>query len=75
MLPTGTNQTNKSSNEPYLELLTYLLRQPNSKLPHTITTSYGEDEQSVPKEYVKKVCTLFGQLGARGVSVLFSSGE
>ncbi|KAI1200278.1 subtilisin-like protein [Nemania serpens] len=66
---------NDSSNEPYLELLTYLLRQPNSKLPHTLTTSYGEDEQSVPKEYVKKVCTLFGQLGARGVSVIFSSGD
>ncbi|KAI0437752.1 subtilisin-like protein [Xylaria telfairii] len=66
---------NDVSNEPYLELLTYLLRQPNSKLPHTLTTSYGEDEQSVPKEYVKKVCTLFGQLGARGVSVIFSSGD
>ncbi|KAI1162839.1 subtilisin-like protein [Nemania serpens] len=66
---------NVSSNEPYLELLTYLLRQPNSKLPHTLTTSYGEDEQSVPKEYVKKVCTMFGQLGARGVSVVFSSGD
>ncbi|KAI0455004.1 subtilisin-like protein [Xylaria acuta] len=66
---------NDVSNEPYLEFLTYLLRQPNSKLPHTLTTSYGEDEQSVPKEYVKKVCTLFGQLGARGVSVLFSSGD
>ncbi|KAH8166114.1 hypothetical protein CIB48_g2146 [Xylaria polymorpha] len=39
-------------NDPYLELLTYLLRQPNSKLPHTLTTSYGEDEQSVPKERV-----------------------
>ncbi|KAI3326418.1 subtilisin-like protein [Xylariaceae sp. AK1471] len=66
---------NDVSNEPYLELLTYLVRQPDSKLPHTLTTSYGEDEQSVPKEYVKKVCTLFGQLGARGVSILFSSGD
>ncbi|KAI0479954.1 subtilisin-like protein [Xylaria cf. heliscus] len=66
---------NDVSNEPYLELLTYLLRLPNSELPHTLTTSYGEDEQSVPEEYVKKVCTLFGQLGARGVSVLFSSGD
>ncbi|KAI1110329.1 subtilisin-like protein [Nemania sp. NC0429] len=66
---------NDSSNEPYLELLTYLLRQPNHKLPHTLTTSYGEDEQSVPREYVKKVCTMFGQLGARGVSVIFSSGD
>ncbi|KAI0402567.1 subtilisin-like protein [Xylaria palmicola] len=66
---------NDVSNEPYLDLLTYLLRLPNSKLPHTLTTSYGEDEQSVPKEYVKKVCNMFGQLGARGVSVLFSSGD
>ncbi|KAI0101751.1 subtilisin-like protein [Nemania sp. FL0031] len=66
---------NVVSNEPYLELLTYLLGLPNDKLPHTLSTSYGEDEQSVPKEYVKKVCTMFGQLGARGVSVLFSSGD
>ncbi|KAI1129088.1 subtilisin-like protein [Nemania abortiva] len=66
---------NDVGNEPYLELLTYLLSLPNDKLPHTLSTSYGEDEQSVPKEYVKKVCTLFGQLGARGVSVLFSSGD
>ncbi|KAI2638978.1 subtilisin-like protein [Hypomontagnella submonticulosa] len=63
------------SNEPYLEYLTYLLKLSDEELPHTLTTSYGEDEQSVPKEYVKKVCTMFGQLGARGVSVLFSSGD
>ncbi|RYC56851.1 hypothetical protein CHU98_g9360 [Xylaria longipes] len=63
------------ANDPYLELLTYLLRQPNHKLPHTLSTSYGEDEQSVPQEYAKKVCFLLGQLGARGVSVLFSSGD
>ncbi|KAI1107157.1 subtilisin-like protein [Jackrogersella minutella] len=63
------------SNEPYLEYLTYLLGLADTDLPHTLTTSYGEDEQSVPKEYVKKVCTMFGQLGARGVSVLFSSGD
>ncbi|KAI1178603.1 subtilisin-like protein [Nemania sp. FL0916] len=64
-----------NGNEPYLDLLTYLLGLPNSKLPHTLTTSYGEDEQSVPKTYAKKVCDLFGQLGARGVSVIFSSGD
>ncbi|KAL7623014.1 Tripeptidyl-peptidase sed2 [Parahypoxylon ruwenzoriense] len=65
----------EGSNEPYLEYLTYLLDLPDKDLPHTLTTSYGEDEQSVPKTYVKKVCTMFGQLGARGVSVLFSSGD
>ncbi|KAI1650197.1 subtilisin-like protein [Daldinia loculata] len=66
---------NTGSNEPYLEYLTYLLDLPDEELPHTLTTSYGEDEQSVPKTYVEKVCTMFGQLGARGVSVLFSSGD
>ncbi|KAH9900178.1 subtilisin-like protein [Xylariomycetidae sp. FL2044] len=66
---------NEGSNEPYLEYLTYLTNLPDDELPHTLTTSYGEDEQSVPKAYVKKVCTLFGQLGARGTSVLFSSGD
>ncbi|KAI8962868.1 subtilisin-like protein [Daldinia sp. FL1419] len=66
---------NTGSNEPYLEYLTYLLDLPDEELPHTLTTSYGEDEQSVPKTYVEKVCSMFGQLGARGVSVLFSSGD
>ncbi|KAI1654590.1 tripeptidyl-peptidase [Daldinia decipiens] len=64
-----------SSNEPYLEFLTYLLDQDDSALPQTLSTSYGEEEQSVPAEYALKVCNMFMQLGARGVSVLFSSGD
>ena len=64
-----------SSNEPYLDFLTYILGQPDGELPHTLTSSYGEDEQSVPLEYRKTVCNMFGQLGARGVSILFSSGD
>lgn len=64
-----------SSNEPYLEYFTELLKKPDSELPTTLTTSYGEDEQSVPASYAKSVCDLIGQLGARGVSVLFSSGD
>ncbi|KAI1393126.1 tripeptidyl-peptidase [Hypoxylon trugodes] len=64
-----------SSNEPYLEFLTYLLDQEDSALPQTLSTSYGEEEQSVPADYALKVCNLFMQLGARGVSVLFSSGD
>ena len=38
-------------NEPYLEFLHYVLGLPDSELPTTITTSYGEDEQSVPEPY------------------------
>ncbi|GAB7358725.1 hypothetical protein MBLNU230_g3954t1 [Neophaeotheca triangularis] len=64
-----------NQNEPYLDTLTYLLAQDDAELPHTLTTSYGEDEQSVPEAYSRRVCRAFGELGARGVSVLFSSGD
>lgn len=67
--------TSDNENEPYLDFLTYILAQPDGALPHTLTTSYGEDEQSVPEQYSRTVCNMFGQLGARGVSVLFSSGD
>ncbi|KAI1073558.1 tripeptidyl-peptidase [Whalleya microplaca] len=74
LVPTQ-DQPGPSSNEPYLEFLTYLLDQDDAALPQTLSTSYGEEEQSVPEEYALKVCNMFMQLGARGVSVLFSSGD
>ncbi|KAI0436456.1 tripeptidyl-peptidase [Xylaria telfairii] len=74
LVPT-VDEPGPSSNEPYLEFLTYLLDQPDSALPQTLSTSYGEEEQSVPADYALKVCNMFMQLGARGVSVLFSSGD
>jgi len=66
---------NDNQNEPYLDQLTYLLNLPDDKLPHTLTTSYGEYEQSVPPLYAQKLCNMFGALGLRGVSVIFSSGD
>lgn len=75
LVPTADQPTPPGSNEPYLEFLTFLTAQPDSALPQTISTSYGEEEQSVPQDYALKVCNLFMQLGARGVSVLFSSGD
>jgi tripeptidyl-peptidase-1 len=71
------DQPNPASNgnEPYLDFLNYILALPDNQLPHTLSTSYGEDEQSVPLSYRLAVCNMFGQLGARGVSVLFSSGD
>ena len=39
------------------------------------TTSYGDDEQTVPEDYAVQVCNLFAQLGARGSSIMFSSGD
>ncbi|KAJ4359194.1 Tripeptidyl-peptidase sed2 [Ascochyta clinopodiicola] len=64
-----------NANEPYLDFFTYLAGLPDGELPQVLTTSYGEDEQSVPATYAKKVCDIIGQLGTRGVSVIFSSGD
>ncbi|KAF2971878.1 hypothetical protein GQX73_g1707 [Xylaria multiplex] len=62
-------------NEPYLDFLKNVLKLPKSELPQVISTSYGENEQSVPKSYAVSVCNLIAQLGSRGVTVIFSSGD
>ena len=49
-----------NQNEPYLDFLHYILELPDNKLPTTLTTSYGEDEQSVPAacEFVDTLLSL-----------------
>ncbi|KAH9021889.1 subtilisin-like protein [Lactarius pseudohatsudake] len=44
-------------------------------VPQTITTSYGTNEKGFPVDYASEVCYLFAQLGTRGASVLFSTGD
>lgn len=67
-LPTPTNE-----DEPYLTWLSYVLKQ--SDLPQIISSSYGDDEQTVSESYATTACNQFAQLGARGITVLFSSGD
>ncbi|KAF8239071.1 subtilisin-like protein [Tricholoma matsutake] len=62
-----------NTNEPYQEWLDFVLS--NLTTPLTISTSYGDDEQTVPESYARRVCAGFAQLGARGVSLMFSSGD
>ncbi|KAH9074754.1 subtilisin-like protein [Lactarius deliciosus] len=61
--------------DPYLCWLRYLIAQDDVDIPQTISTSYGGYEHNLSPEYALSVCTLFGQLGLRGVSVLFSTGD
>ncbi|KZT42984.1 subtilisin-like protein [Sistotremastrum suecicum HHB10207 ss-3] len=65
--------TPTDTNEPYTEWLNFILAQ--KSIPQTISTSYGDDEQTVPLSFAQRVCNGFAQLGARGVSVIFSSGD
>jgi tripeptidyl-peptidase-1 len=70
-IPDEATPTN--TNEPYLDWLEFILEQED--IPQTISTSYGDDEQTVPLDYAKSVCDLFAQLATRGVTALFSSGD
>ena len=38
-----------NQNEPYLDFLHYIIKLPDGELPATLSTSYGEDEQSIPE--------------------------
>ena len=68
-------RTTTNSNEPYLSWVQYMSTVSDEDLPFVISTSYGDDEQSVPEAYARRVCSEFAHLGARGVSLLFSSGD
>jgi tripeptidyl-peptidase-1 len=70
-IPDDNTPTN--TNEPYVDWLNFVLNQ--SSIPPVITTSYGDDEQTVPLDYAVRVCNMFAQLGSRGVTAFFSSGD
>ncbi|PVH92703.1 tripeptidyl-peptidase 1 precursor [Periconia macrospinosa] len=65
--------TPDNTNEPYLVWVNWLLDQ--HKIPSVISTSYGDDEQTVPQSYAERVCKQFAQVGARGTTLFFSSGD
>ncbi|KAI2633346.1 tripeptidyl-peptidase 1 precursor [Xylaria nigripes] len=62
-----------NTNEPYLVWVNWLLQQ--ESMPQVISTSYSDDEQTVPPSYARRVCEQFAQVGARGTSLLFASGD
>ncbi|KAH8108267.1 family S53 protease-like protein [Phellopilus nigrolimitatus] len=46
-----------------------------SNPPHVLSTSYGLNEDDVPPALANKICNTFMQLGARGTTVVFGSGD
>ncbi|KAA1474745.1 family S53 protease [Dentipellis sp. KUC8613] len=57
----------------FLDIVNALLNDSNT--PHVFTTSYGFNEPGIPASIANKLCNAYAQLGARGTSVLFSSGD
>ncbi|KAF1941236.1 tripeptidyl-peptidase 1 precursor [Clathrospora elynae] len=65
--------TPENTNEPYLIWVNWLLTQ--KSIPKIISSSYGDSEQTVPRAYAERVCKQFAQVGARGTTLFFSSGD
>lgn len=59
--------------EPWADWLAYMYSL--TTLPTVLSISYGEQEQNLPVEYATRVCRELGALGARGVSILVSTGD
>ena len=57
----------------FLEWVNYLKRQPT--VPQTLSIPYGGFEKDFPPEYADALCRLFAELGTRGVSIIFPSGD
>ncbi|KAI0130437.1 peptidase S8/S53 domain-containing protein [Xylariales sp. AK1849] len=74
-IPNEFYSTGGDSNALYDPLVEYLLALDAADLPNTISTSYGGDESSISTAVATNTCNLFSQLGARGVSILFASGD
>ncbi|KAI9451104.1 subtilisin-like protein [Lactarius psammicola] len=62
-----------AAGDAWLEWLKYILKETN--VPQTIVTPYSNNERDLPLEYSKALCKLFAQLGTRGASVIFTSGN
>ncbi|KAH7119913.1 tripeptidyl-peptidase 1 precursor [Dendryphion nanum] len=65
--------TPTNTNEPYLAWVNWLLSQ--DSIPQVISTSYSDSEQTVPRSYAERICRQFAQVGARGTTLFFSSGD
>ncbi|KAI0081293.1 subtilisin-like protein [Panus rudis PR-1116 ss-1] len=59
--------------EGFLDIINFLLGESNP--PQVLTTSYGQNENTVSSNLANQLCNAYQQLGARGTSILFASGD
>ncbi|KAH9910454.1 family S53 protease [Fomitopsis serialis] len=65
------NGTDDEFAETLIDTALYMLPSP----PQVMTTSYGDDEEYISENLAYALCAAYAGLGARGVSVLFASGD
>ncbi|KAI0264974.1 family S53 protease [Gloeopeniophorella convolvens] len=59
--------------EGFLDIINFLSGE--SAPPQVLTTSYGQNENTISRSLANTLCNAYMSLGARGVSILFASGD
>ncbi|GAA93850.1 uncharacterized protein L969DRAFT_70212 [Mixia osmundae IAM 14324] len=62
-------------NEPWAVFMKVLQGKKDAELPLAISISYSDDEQTLPADYARHLCSGFAAIGARGSSVFVSTGD
>mmetsp|Transcript_50389 Transcript_50389/g.98765 ORF Transcript_50389/g.98765 Transcript_50389/m.98765 type:complete len:553 (-) Transcript_50389:1148-2806(-) len=70
----GRSPDNKA-NEPFMKWLSLVSSTSDTDVPKVMSTSYGEDESSWSAAAASRMNTEFQKAGARGISILFASGD
>ncbi|KAI0746562.1 family S53 protease [Daedaleopsis nitida] len=69
----SVGDNNQDGVDGFMDIINFLLGQSNP--PQVLTTSYGFNEPDLPNTVANNLCNAYMQLGARGVSILFASGD
>ena len=72
---THGQQPHNPENEPFLVFLANLANTTDANMPHTMSVSYGDNEPGVDNGYANRCNVEFQKAGARGISIMFSSGD
>lgn len=71
----GGNSPDNKENEPFMKWLALLSNTTDEVVPKVFSTSYGEDESSWSMAAATRMNTEFQKAGARGISLLYASGD
>ena len=58
-----------------MKWLTLVSNTSDATVPKLFSTSYGEDEDEIPMNWADRTNAEFQKAGARGISLLFASGD
>lgn len=69
------NSPDNPQNEPFLKWLAVVSNTSDADVPLVFSTSYGEPEDSTTQDTADRTNVEFMKAGARGISLLFASGD